>query len=124
MLAYLLDEQISPVVAEQLLRRCPGLRAEAVTRWQQGAYTGQPDERLLLAATEGGLTLVTYDLRTIPPSLAEWAASGLTHGGVILVDHHTIRPSDVGRLARALASLWNREHRHVWVDRIVFLEAP
>jgi hypothetical protein len=124
MLAYLLDEQISPVVAEQLLRTCPGVRAEAVPRWRQGAYTGQPDERALLAATECGLTLVTYDLRTIPPSLAEWAASGLTHSGVILVDYHTIHPSDFGRLVRALARLWDREHQHVWVDRIVFLEAP
>lgn len=124
MLALLLDEQISPVVAEQLLARQPGIPVWSVHRWRQAALVGASDPALLGAAHEDGLTLVTYDLKTIPPLLVEWAAAGVEHAGVVFVDQRTIRSGDVGRLVRALAALWQRERRRDWRNRIVFLEAP
>ena len=124
MLSLLLDEQISPLVAEQISARHPSIPIQTIHRWRRGAFTGVDDSLVLRAAAEEGLTLVTYDLKTIPPLLVEWAAAGLRHAGVVFVDHRTIRSSDFGRLARALVLLWEREHARGWQDRIVFLEAP
>jgi len=124
MLSLLLDEQISPVIAEQVALRRPGIPIQSVYRWREGALTGQPDVLVLRAAGVDGLTLVTYDLRTIPPLLSEWGATGTQHGGVIFVNASTIRSSEFGRLTRALIQAWDREHAATWTDRIVFLEAP
>ncbi len=122
MLAYLLDENISYVVAEQLLRKGIGLRVESVYRWRGGAFVGQSDGRLLRAAAEEGLTLVTYDLKTIPPLLSELAADGEAHAGVLFVDDASIRNQDFGGLVRALFAHGSRYAQEEWVNRVAFLE--
>ena len=76
---------------------------------------------MLESAAEEGLTLVTYDLKTIPPVLAEWGASGRVHGGVIFVDDRSISPADFGGLARALLLCWEVRGDWDWTDRIVYL---
>ena len=124
MLSLLLDEHISPVVAEQLRARNLSIIVQSIHHWRSGALCGTPDSRVLEAAAEERLTLVTFDLKTIPPILTEWTATGRSHGGVILVDQRTIRPEHFGQLVRALEQLWEREHPRDWTDRIVFLEAP
>ena len=78
MLAYLLDENISYIVAEQLARKNPLISVQSVHHWQDGAFIGQEDNMLLRAAAQAGLTLVTYDLKTIPPLLMELAAEDAT----------------------------------------------
>jgi hypothetical protein len=95
----------------------------SIYRWREGTLTGQDDELVLRAAAEDGLTLVTYDLKTVPPLLAEWGAAGIAHQGVVFVDDRTIRSSNFGDLIRALVHLWDREHDRDWQDRIVFLGA-
>ncbi len=77
---------------------------------------------VLQGAAEDGLTLVTYDLKTIPPVLVEWGASGRSHGGVILVDDRTIAPADFGGLARALLACFEAQGTWDWADRIVYLK--
>ena len=72
MLAYLLDENISFVVSEQLARKNPQMSGQSVHRWQGGAFVGQADGRLLRAATQEGLTLVTYDLKTVHLCWRRW----------------------------------------------------
>jgi hypothetical protein len=123
MLALLLDEQISPVVAEQIPSRRPDICAVSIHHWRDGALTGAVDAALLQAAADDGLTLVTYDLKTIPPLLVEWGAAGRSHAGVVLVDDRTIAPSGFGRLMRALVFLWERQRGRDWRNRIVFLES-
>ncbi|MGB2653232.1 MAG: hypothetical protein WAN62_05605, partial [Candidatus Acidiferrum sp.] len=68
-----------------------------------------------------GLTLVTYDRRTIPPLLKTWAEEGRKHGGVIFVDEKTISPADTGGLVRALGELARATARWDWSDRVCFL---
>jgi hypothetical protein len=122
MLAYLLDEQISPVVAEQLQAKNPQLRVTSVHRWQSGAFVGQADALLLRAATKEGLTLVTYDLKTIPDLLAAFAAENEAHSGVLFVDDATLRSNDYGGLVRALLAHWQTYHSLDWNNRIAFLQ--
>jgi hypothetical protein len=72
MLSFLLDEQISPKVAEQSRLKWPGVAIQSIYRWRQGEFCGTKDELLLAGARQDGLTLVTYDLTSIPVLLAEW----------------------------------------------------
>ena len=124
MLSLLLDEHISPVVAEQMRARNQSTLVQSIYLWRSGILCGTPDLRVLEAAAEERLTLVTFDLKTIPRILAEWTAMGRAHGGVILVDQRTIRTEHFGQLVGALEQLREREHARDWTDRIVFLEAP
>lgn len=72
-------------------------------------------------AASQGLTRVTYDRRTIPPLLKQWAEEGRHHGGVIFVDEKTISPADIGGLVTALAELAKVARDWEWQDRICFL---
>lgn len=123
MLSYLLDENISPVVAEQIVSKNPSIVVESVHRWMDGVLVGKNDEKVLRAATDSRLTLVTYDLKTIPPLLGEWASDGEIHAGVIFVDDSTIANNDFGRLITALLAHWQRYGQEDWTDRIAFLTA-
>lgn len=122
MLAYLLDENISFIVAEQLARKNPQLSVQSVHRWRGGAFVGQEDGHLLRAATQEQLTLVTYDLKTIPPLLAELAADGDAHAGVVFVDDASIRGNSFGGLVMALLFHWQRYASEEWTNRVAFLE--
>jgi len=121
MLKLLLDEHISPAVAEGLRRRDRSLVVVCMTEWIHGAFVGQPDFVCLEAAAAQGLTLVTYDRRTIPPLLKNWAEEGRRHGGVIFIDEKTISPADTGGLVRALSELARANARWDWSDRVCFL---
>jgi hypothetical protein len=121
MLKLLLDEHISPDVAEGSRRRYPSLVVHGMNEWEQGTFLGQDDSSCLLAAAAQGLTLVTYDLRTIPPLLKTWGEEERCHGGVIFVDGKTIAPEDVGGLVRALGDLYRVMGKWDWTDRVCFL---
>ena len=124
MFPLLLDENISPVVSEQVVRRRPDIPIQSIFQWRGGTLLQQPDDLLLQAATEDGLTLVTYDQKTITPLLAEWGAAGLDHSGVVFVDQYTIRSNNIGGLVRAIEQFWDREHLEDWKNRMDFLDAP
>jgi hypothetical protein len=121
MLALLLDEQISPVIAEQVKRRRPDIPIHSLAQWQDGAMLGQADDMVLQAATAAGLTLVTYDLKTIPPLLVEWGAREQAHAGVIFIDNRTLPPQEFGPLMRALIAHWDLNYGAHWQGRIDFL---
>ena len=120
-LRLLTDEQITDVVARQVRAHRPDIAIESFRAWRDGAMRGEPDGRVLAEATLEGWTLVTYDQRTIPPLLQEWAALGKSHAGVIFVDERTISSNQVGELVRALLMLWEAEADRDWQDRILFL---
>lgn len=122
MLKLLLDEHISPAVACGLRRRVRGLIVVCMDQWENGEFLGQPDSACLQRAALQGLTLVTYDRRTIPPLIKTWAEEGRSHGGVIFVDEKTILPSSIGDLVRALGSLWHRTAKWDWIDRVCLLQ--
>jgi hypothetical protein len=121
MLKLLLDEHISPAVARGLRKRHRTLEIHSLAEWENGAFLGEDDATCLADAAQQGLTLVTYDRRTIPPLLKTWIERGQSHGGVIFVDEKTISPSDVGSLVRALSQLVYEARDWDWEDRVCFL---
>lgn len=121
MLKLLLDEHISPDVAAGLSRRAPGLVICSMVEWEAGNFLGQEDSVCLHEAFVQGFTLVTYDRRTIPPLLKQWAEEAHSHAGVIFVDEKTISPADIGGLVKALGELVKQTSSWVWTDRILFL---
>jgi hypothetical protein len=80
---------------------------------------GLADEAILEEAAAQKLTLVTYDLKTIPPLLKTWMEAD--HGGVIFVDNKTIPASDFGGLIRALQELSRHATKWDWRNRVYFL---
>jgi len=121
MLKLLLDEHISPDVANGLRRRNRAIDVRYMVEWEDGHFLGQEDSACLREAAAQGLTLVTYDRRTIPPLLKTWAEEERTHGGVIFVDEKTISPADIGGLVWALTRLTRGTGNWEWTNRIYFL---
>ena len=117
----LLDGHMPPIVAQQLQR--DGTDAVCLRDWLGGSYRTAPDELILTAASSDDRVLVTYDCRTIPHLLKEWAETGQHHAGVVLVDERTVRPNDIGGLVRTLRALVERRGDEIWHDRILDLEA-
>jgi Domain of unknown function (DUF5615) len=122
MLKLLLDEHISPKVSTGLRRRNRTLIVRFMREWENGELLGRDDATCLSRAAEQGLTLVTYDRRTIPPLLMNWAEQGRNHGGVIFVDEKTLSPSDIGGLVRALLRVSRETEKLDWRNRICFLQ--
>ena len=121
MLKFLLDEHISPDVANGLRRRNRAIEIRYMVEWEDGYFLGQEDSACLREAATQGLTLVTYDRRTIPPLLKTWADEERTHGGVVFVDEKTISPADIGGLVWALTRLARETGNWDWTNRIYFL---
>jgi len=123
MLKLLLDEHISPEVANGVERRNKSLVIHSMARWENGNFLGKEDSVCLLEAAEQRLTLVTYDRRTIPPLLKLWAEEERSHGGVIFVDEKTISPADMGGLVRALSLLSAETREMGWTNQVYFLRS-
>ena len=121
MLKVLLDEQISPDVAEGFRRGQKNVVLWGLPEWEGGRFLGLPDELLLEEAAAQKLTLVTYDRKTIPPLLKTWAEMGRDHGGIIFVDEKTIPSSDFGGLICALKKLFQETFKWDWKNRVCFL---
>jgi predicted nuclease of predicted toxin-antitoxin system len=128
MLRLLLDEHLSPDIATHLRRHLPDLVVYSLQEWEDGAFdrpSGDSDDALILrTAHTHGLTLVTYDQRTIRPSLKAWGEQGFTHSGVIFLSRRTVTSSNIGVIVRALTELWQQYGQAEWTDRVHYLTVP
>jgi hypothetical protein len=124
MAAFLLDENLSPVVAEQINRKQPGAQVISIHRWRNGEFLSVEDGLLLEAAFEEALTLVTCDLSTLLPLLKDWGEAGRSHAGVIFVDDKSIPNNDYGRLVEAILQAWERLKTADFTNGVLFLQAP
>ena len=122
-LSLLLDENISPIVAEQIALKRPDIPVLSIHAWRDGVLLGMPDELVLSAAHEEGRTLVTYDTQILS-DLAFWFEQEIPFAGLIFVDNATIPGSSFGVLVRALIFLWDRRRNLDWENRLIFLPAP
>lgn len=123
MIELLTDEQISPAAAKHASAKCQGISIVAMKSWEGGHFLGAPDGLVLAEAHKQKLTLVTFDLRTIPPLIRLWAEQGIDHGGVVLVDERTLPQSDIGGLITALCAVWRSQGDMDWTNRVVYLRS-
>ena len=103
-------------------RRDRKLVVFGMAEWEDGNFLGQDDSACLQEAANQKLTLVSYDRRTIPPLLKDWAEEGRQHAGVIFVDEKTISQADIGGLVHSLTLLVEEACEWDWTDRICFLQ--
>lgn len=101
-LALLLDEHISPTLAQMLRDR--SVDAVAVQHWREGALLSKPDEQLLIEAEKESRILVSYDVATLGQAAQELARNGQEHAGVLLISSKTVRPDAYSRLCDILES--------------------
>ena len=122
MLAFLLDEQISHVVMEQVRQKYPDIRIESVLLWREGILRGKVDEVVLSAARQESLTLVTYDQKTIAPIVMQWMREGRDHAGIVFIDEKSIAQDDIGGKVRALLRLWEQGNALDWTNLVSYLK--
>lgn len=101
--AYLLDEQISPRVAEQL--RSAGIEARAVCGCAQA---GQDDQSIFRAAVKEGRIMVTYNIADLSAVYGDLVKEGAQVPGLVFVNTETIDNADIQGLVRALTKLAKR----------------
>lgn len=123
MLRLLLDENISRKVAVAAKERWSAMEIVSIHEWEGRRFLGADDGEILKAAAGHRLTLVTYDQNTVLTHMAALVAEGGDHGGIIVVDEHTIRQHDIGGLVKALGWLWNAEAEADWTNRTVYLRS-
>jgi hypothetical protein len=122
MLHILTDEQISPDVAVAARKLCRGIQITTLFEWEDGHFVGSPDGEILREAACQKMTLLSFDLRTIPALLRTWGEQGTPHGGLIFVDEKSIPQSDIGGMARGLYKLWKFQGDADWTNRCFFLQ--
>ncbi|MCH7227888.1 DUF5615 family PIN-like protein [Haloferula sp. A504] len=120
----LLDEHLSPKLVEVVRSLAPLLDIVSIHQWQDGQFTNQPDERILRSAAAEGRVLVTFDVRTIPAILSDFAVCGENHAGVIFISAKSFASNDFKSLARAIAERAERAGDEDWRNRVEFLTKP
>jgi hypothetical protein len=121
MLHILTDEQIDPDVAAAAKKRCRGIQITTLFDWLDGHFIGASDEEILKEAARQSMSLLTFDLKTIPPLLRAWGERGVDHGGVIFVDNKSFAQNDISGISKALVELWELQAKHDWKNRCFFL---
>lgn len=97
---FLLDEQISPKVAERA--RKLGLDVTAVSG---SDLAGSGDGAVFRRAIDEGRIVVTYDIADFTVLYSDLLKEGASIPGLVFVDAGTISTADLSGLARALAKL-------------------
>lgn len=121
MLTFLLDEHLPSALIGLLKKAEPELSVETVHSWREGRLLNQPDERILREARQAEMTLVTFDVNTVPATLREMAERDETHFGVVLISSRTFPQNDYQGLVQALLALWKQSKDEIWLNRCVFL---
>ena len=112
---------MNPEVARQMQATYPEIPIASPHTWEEGRFRRTDDAVILMEAYRQGLTLVTYDTRTIVPLLKMWSEQGITHGGVIVVKASTIAQDNIGGLMRALVKLWTEYGDQEWTNASIYL---
>jgi hypothetical protein len=124
MLAFLTDAHISLSVAEQVKAKRPDCPVYSLRHWRNGELLNADDDVILAAAHTEGLTLVTYDLRTIVPLVMQWMSEEREHAGILFIDDRTIVQEDVGSQVLALIQLWDSARYENWTNVITYARPP
>lgn len=113
----LLDAHLSGSrIGRELRRRGHDVRALT----DESSGEGLEDAEVLALAVSERRVLVTHDVSDFPTLLRDWAGSGRSHGGVILV--YGIRPDEFGVIAGGIDRLLQqRPRQNDWTDLVLAL---
>lgn len=92
--------------------------------WQGGDYLSKPDEEILAAAEHDGLTLLSYDVHSIPALLERFSQAGSPHAGVVLISSRAIDPRAIAEIALGLERLVLDLGDFDWRNQVLFLPKP
>lgn len=83
---------------------------------------GLEDGELLALAAREGRVLITANVRDFVPLVADWAAGGRSHAGVILIPR-SIRHEQCGVIVAAIQRLLDSQgpDQQRWIDRVEWL---
>ncbi|HET8641140.1 MAG TPA: DUF5615 family PIN-like protein [Pseudonocardiaceae bacterium] len=114
----LLDEVLSPAIAEQLRQRGHDVTCVA----DDLELVGRPDEEILAMATADNRLLVTCNIKDLVPIAQSWRAAGRSHGGLVCVPVSSFpqQRGFVGTMVKALDELLGSE-QPPGTDSICFL---
>jgi len=113
---YLLDENISPAVRNQLLFHEPTLDVVCVGM-ENGPPYGCPDSAILEWIEEKGYILVSQNRRTMPIHLQEHLAQGKHIPGMLLLK----KQISTGELIEELLLIWSASEPVEYQDHIRYL---
>jgi Domain of unknown function (DUF5615) len=98
----LLDEQLSPSIAEQLKAR-----SHDVVFAAEVGLAGAPDERVLSSAARDRRAVVTNNIKDFRPMHADYLKTNTTHYGIVFVptNKYGLRRDQLGSLINVLDGL-------------------
>lgn len=105
----LLDEMLTPAIAEQLVAE--GCNTTAISAHPE--LRGAPDTDVLELAAQQDRILVTDNIQDFAPLSNHCAAQGKTHPGIVMISSKTF-PMSVDRSGRIAAALIERHHARTW----------
>ena len=82
---------MSGEIARQVSLKRPEILISSVHDWEGGRLRGFSDNEILRMAAKAEMTLVSYNVNTIPLLLIRLANEEFVHGGVVFVNRATIR---------------------------------
>lgn len=101
----LLDENLSPRIAEMLRER----GHDVVAVLERDDLAGQGDRRIVEAAAQEQRAVITNDVKDYRPLAAERLARGQTHGGLILLPAARSRTrAAVAAIVEAVAAIMSQ----------------
>jgi len=113
---YLLDENMTPALADQLRRRQPGLTVACVGD-NIAPLKGTLDPDILLWIEAQGFTLVTLNRKSMPEHLSQHLADGQHIPGIL-----TVRPkASLGEIIEDLLLIWELADVHDYADQIIHI---
>jgi Domain of unknown function (DUF5615) len=103
----LLDEMLSPAIAEQLRQRGHDVTSVA----GDPELVGRPDEEILAIATAEARALVTCNIKDLLPIAQAWRADGRSHSGLVCVPASSFpqQRGFIGTLIKAIDELLSSE---------------
>lgn len=122
MLRLFLDENLPPKLAVEFLRHRPDADIVSIFTWKEGFLVSESDETILKTLAPENLTLVTYDLSTIPTLLATLFVNRMGFAGVVFIDDRTIPQGRFGQLLKALIEFYDQHQDEDFTNRTAFLK--
>lgn len=114
------DANLSRHFVEACLRLDPKIPLVHISDWMNGKHRMSHDAVLLSVLHEHGLTLVSFDRRTMAMHAGQLTRAGAGHAGIILF-RRSVGQTDYGKQSRLVIEFWKQAMDWDWSDRIEYL---